>query len=200
MNLKLCGAALAAVSFVGVASAETLATLDATVNADNAFTAYISDSDSSLGTEFLTGDNWQVTYHGTFNFTQAGTFYLHVVATDFGAPAMFVGAFGLTNGTDSATFVNGTQSLYTNATDWTAHVNSLAGASVGIADLGAVGSGQVWDGFVKPNISTEAHYLWHTSTAGERTMVFTTVITVVPAPSTMGLAGLGMLAMGRRRR
>lgn len=201
MKISLHCAALAAVSFVGVASAETLATLDGKFNVDNIFQAYVSDSAVTLGTQFAqSAGSWQNMDVGSFNFTQAGTYYLHVVATDQGPPAMFVGEFTLTDGSATATFVNGTQKLYTNTTDWTAKLNSLDGAATGIADFGAVGGGQVWDGSVKPNYTANSHYIWHTSTAGEATVVFTTVITVVPAPSTMGLATLGLLAAGRRRR
>lgn len=201
MNIKWCGAALAAVSFVGVATAETLATLDGKFNVDNVFQAYISDSAVTLGTQFAqSAGSWQNMDVGSFTFTQAGTYYLHVVATDQGPPAMFVGDFTLTNGTAAAAFVNGTQKLYTNTADWTAKLTSLSGASTLIADLGAVGSNGTWDGSVAPNYTTSSHYIWHTSTGGEPTMVFTTVITIVPAPGAIGLASAGLLLVGRRRR
>lgn len=193
--------AAAALSGVALADAPPLATLNAKINVDNVFDAYVSDSATTLGTKFLSGDNWQVNYTGSFDIAQAGTYYIHVVATDLGPPAMFVGAFTLNLGTAaSALFSNGTSNLFTNATDWTAHLNTLDGASAPIADLGAVGSGQIWDGFTTSHYTKDSHYIWHGATSGERTTVFTASFVVVPAPGAAALAGFGVLALGRRRR
>jgi len=190
-------------SFAGLAAADapSLATLNAKINVDNVFDAYVSDSATTLGTKFLSGANWPQTFTGSFDIAQAGTYYIHIVATDQSPPAMFIGAFSLNLGTaDSALFANGTNNLYSNTTDWTARLNTLAGAVAPIADFGGAGGGQVWDGQVGANYTKDSHYIWHGATSGEMTTVFTASFVVVPAPGAVGLAGLGVLALRRRRR
>jgi hypothetical protein len=201
-NVSIVAAlAAAAVSGVALADNPTLATLNAKINVDNLFDAYVSDSATTLGTKFLSGTNWPQTYTGSFDVAQAGTYYIHVVATDQGPPAMFIGAFGLNLGTaESALFANGTNKLFSNAIDWTAHLNTLGGAATTIADFGGAGGGQVWDGQVGANYTKDSHYIWHGATSGEMTTVFTASFVVVPAPGAAALTGLGVLAMGRRRR
>ncbi len=181
--------------FSAAAQAGTI-TLNASMNIDNSFVAYISTDASLAGTQFLSGNSWPTTYNGSFEFTTAGTYYLHIFAHDAGRPAMFIGNFSLSS-TD-ATFANGTQSLLTDAStgDWSAALDGFGGADVGVVDLGANGTAP-WGNFVAHG---DARFIWATGSPTPLDAYFSTTITVVPAPAS-GLAALGVVGcVGRRRR
>lgn len=123
--LKRFSAALVIVVAVGcvTANADTLNTLTGTVTADDSFIAYISTSNSTLGTEFAStkaGDTntWTIQYPISTILGSNTTYYLQiVVANGGGGPEAFSGTFSLA-GTNFQ-FSNGTQTLGTNATNWT---------------------------------------------------------------------------------
>ena len=169
-------------------------TLNASINVDNQFTAYISTSPTLAGDSFLTGTSWPTTYSGNFIFPTGGTFYLHVLATDLGRPEMFIGTFSLANAAGS-TFANGTTSLLTNPADWVVSNTGFGAATTPALDLGGNGSG-AWGNL--PGQAPGARFLWapdYTST-----VYFTTVINVVPGPGAAAVAGLAGFAFLRRRR
>lgn len=169
--------------------------LSATMTVDNGFTASISTDANTAGTTFLTGSSWPTTYVGSFNFTAPGTYYLHILAQDSGRPAMFIGSFALSS-TD-ATFSNGTQQLLTDAStgDWAASLTGFGGADVGVQDLGANGTSP-WGTFASMGA---ARFIWANGNPTPLTAYFTTVITVVPAPASLGGLALGGLVAMRRR-
>jgi hypothetical protein len=169
-------------------------TLNAAINVDNVYTAYISTSPTVDGTSFLSGASWSTTQTGNFVFPGAGTYYLHVLAIDQGPPAMFIGTFSLSNANGS-TFSNGTTNLLTNSTDW---VVSNTGFDVGTtAPLDIAGNGGgAWGNF--PGQGASARFLWAPEFTS--TVYFTTVINVVPVPSSTVALGLAGLALARRRR
>lgn len=167
--------------------------LRARVNVDNAFTAYLSDTAGVQGTAFLTGNSWGTTFDGTIVINAPGTYYLQVLAQDFGLPEMFMGLFELNDA--SATFSNGTQSLFTETTDWVVSSTGFAGPFVTPADLGPNGAGP-WGNF--SYAGPGAHFIWHPQAVTP--VYFQTVITVVPAPaSIVMLGGVGLAGLRRRR-
>lgn len=176
-----------------VPSAAAQVTLSAAATADNAFTAYISTDPLANGSSFLSGDSWPTTFTGSTSLPGGGTYYLHVLAQDFGPPAMFIGRFTL-DGAD-ATFQNGTQTLVTNTADWRVSNSAFGVGEVAPLDIGPNGSGP-WGNF--PLMGPDAHFLWHPN--GGLTAYFSTTITVVPAPTgALALAGGAMLLTRRRR-
>jgi hypothetical protein len=183
----------AALLLAVASSASAQVTLNATMTADNAFTAFISSDPTAAGTSFLSGNNWPQTFTGSVILPGAGTYYLNITAQDFGAPMMLIGLFTLDDA--SAVFQNGQQSLVTNSTDWTASSTGYADAGVTPANLGPNGTGP-WGTF--PAIGSDARFIWHPQSPS--TAYFTTVITVVPAPAAViPLASLALLAARRRR-
>ncbi|HYD00869.1 MAG TPA: hypothetical protein VEB22_06545, partial [Phycisphaerales bacterium] len=142
-------AAVAAPAFAQV-------TLNASINVDNQFTAFISTSPILAGTEFLTGNSWPTTYSGNFVFPAGGTYYLHVLATDVGRPEMFIGTFSLANAAGS-TFANGTTDLLTSPTDWVVSNTGFGAATTPAMDLGGNGAGP-WGNFASQ--SPAARFLW----------------------------------------
>lgn len=184
---------VSALVLAAASAASAQVTLNATMTADNLFTASISTDPTAAGDAFLSGASWPTTFTGSTTLTAAGTYYLHVRAEDQGAPMMFIGLFTFDNA--SATFQNGTQSLVTNTVDWTVSATGFGDAGVTPLDLGANGTG-IWGNF--PLIGPDARHIWHPDFPS--VTYFTTVITVVPAPAAVvSMGSLGLLAMRRRR-
>jgi len=168
------------------------------MTADNAFQASISTDAAAAGATFLSGNDWGTTYNSTVQLNAPGTYYLQVLAQDFGDPASFVGAFGLFNFQAgwSATFSNSTSGLLTNTTDWVVSNQGFGiGAIAPVVIGGADGVGPWGD---RPLISNDALNIWHSSNPD--TVYFTTVITVVPAPGAAAVLALAGLGATRRRR
>jgi hypothetical protein len=182
-------------ALLGLSSIAAAGTVTVTMTVDNAFTAYISTSDSVLGTQILTGTTWEQVLTTTEGLANA-TNYLHVVATNEGGPGGVVGQFSLSD--PAFQFANGSQSLLTDAAYWT---YSSSGFGSGMA--APVGYHQN-DGLehwpVRPGISQSAYWIWDSVTENAAgPLYFSTPIfyqgSDVPEPATFGLLGAG-LALG----
>jgi hypothetical protein len=196
----MCKTAVTAGALVlsAVASAD-IVTLSAKVNVDNFFEAYLSNSATSLGTQFMSGNSWPTTFTGNVGINLGGTYYLHVRAVDQGAPAMFIGEFTLSN-TDGVFVSTGGQSLLTSTTNFTASTGANPGdtAQPGV-DLGANGTSP-WGNMTQ--IASTARYLWAGSpqVGANIPVFFTTEIQVVPEPLSFSALGAGILVLLRKRR
>lgn len=194
--LKQTALALALGFFVsGVAQAAT--NLTASLNVDNLFSLYVSTDDSVLGTLVGSGTDWPTTYTFTTPLTAGVDNFIHVVATDTGAPAAFLGEFSLSS-TDFA-FANGTQSLLTDTTHWS---QSNSGFGSGYFTPSSAGANGVAPWYTRSGISGDAQWL---AFAGGSTTYFSTRITSlapIPEPGTWALmvAGLGLLGIAARRK
>ncbi len=188
-------AALVALSVVGPASATTLS---GAVNVDNQFTLYVSADDSVLGTAVLSGTDWPTTYVLAATTLGSGTQYLHMVATDLGAPAAFLGEFSLSD--SGYKFANGTQHLLTNTADWTVRVSGFGDADQTPVSRGLNGVGP-WG--LRTGVSSGATWIWSADLCGSCTRYFSTEITsAVPEPETYALmlSGLALVGAAVRRR
>ncbi len=186
----VCVAALCAAA--GAASGQQL---DAFINVDNAFTAFVSTDDTQNGTQFLSGNNWPQTFVGSFQLPGPGVYYLHVLAEDFGSPEMFIGRFELNS--PLATFSNNTQTLLTNTTDWLVSDTGFGANYVAPRDIGPNGTGP-WGNFAL--LDPAARFLWHPGTPRPTPVYFSTRIVVVPAPGALAMALFGGALLARRRR
>jgi hypothetical protein len=110
--------ALTAIAILAVATVGARATtISGNLTTDNAFYAYISTSDSTLGTLVASGNNWPTTFAiGPDALTAGQTNYLHIEAINYGGPGGFLGSFSLSD--SQFTFANGTQQLVTDTTNW----------------------------------------------------------------------------------
>ncbi len=178
-------------------------TLSGAINADDAFTAYRSTSESSLGTLIASGNSWPTTY--TFDVPSPVAdqpYYLNIIVNDlYGPPTSFLGTFSLSD--SEFAFANGTQSLTTNTTDWTVSqgIGSWTyptGAPVSLGINGVAPWGY------QGGQSSSATWLWtSTDFSTATTSWFSTKISPaspIPEPSTALLVGLGLVGVGVRRR
>lgn len=176
----------------------TATTLSGALTADNELSAYFSTVDSVPGTLLTSGNSWGSTYALPSTLIGAGTSYLHIVATDWGAPAALIGDFALSDA--GASFSNGGQSLLTDTAHWVVRTGSLAGADETPISLGTNGAGP-WGS--RAGISANAEWIWDVDQCGGCTRYFSTTITAaVPEPQTYALLLGGMAALGgfaRRR-
>ena len=220
MLRKLTFAGLAAAA-LGVAPASAT-TLTGVLTADNAFQAYISSSDSTLGNLIApggTGTDWRNPQSFSVTFG-AGTWYLHIVAENYasdsnlattpsnangGNPNAILGQLNLAGGL----FGNGSTTLLT-STDPVWRAQEVGAGSMWTTPIGAPtyqfpgnnlnGGANIWTGAYGgaiPGISTNAAWVWadmSSSNTGET--FFSTTISAVPEPSTWAMLLLGFAGVG----
>jgi hypothetical protein len=205
-----------------IASGAQASELYGAITADNEFNAYISTSDSTLGTLVAHGADWTSAQSFSVDLAQGQTYYLHVVANNFfgpgnmagGNPDALLGSFVLFD--TSHSFANGQQSLDTDTTNWRVSpgetVQDLNGpiawtqptdAPISFATNG----GGIWGSALgRPvnDIWSQADWIWsQTDPSGEA--FFSTTISAnggVPEPASWALmiVGFGLAGAALRRR
>jgi PEP-CTERM motif len=222
-NRFLVSAAAVAALFAGTAAKASVPMLSGTITADNEYAAFLSTSDSTLGTYLTSGANWQSAQSFSADLEPAQTYYLHVIANNWygpsdmngGNPDALLGSFAVTG---PFQFANGQQTLDTDTTDWRADPNAVVQnlASTPLTwtapsdtpwNWGNNGS-SIWEsvnGAPIAGISTQAQWIWsQTDPAGEA--FFSTTITDqaggVPEPAAWALmiVGFGLTGAALRRR
>lgn len=182
--------ALGVVGLLGSAAAGQV-TLNVSMTADNRFEASISTSPTTAGTVFLSGNSWSTTYTGSTVLPGPGTYYLQVRAEDLARPEMLIGFMTLSNPT--GTFANGFQWLLTDRAHWRVSHGGFGVSPVAPRVIGINGTSP-W-GFY--GAMGQAEFIWHPEY--QSVVYFTTEITVVPAPASLGLLALSALGLRRRR-
>jgi MSHA biogenesis protein MshQ len=186
-----------AVSSVGLTQANA-ATLSGNLTADDAFTAYISTSDSVLGDALASGSYWGTPQSFAAALTSGTNYYLHIAATDlYGPPSAFLGSFSLTGA--EFKFANGAQSLVTNATDWNVSASGFGSSYITPYTFGNNGIGP-WG--TMTSIDPKAQWIWTGPSGTVGKAYFSTTIAAVPEPETyaMLLAGLGFMGFVASRK
>jgi hypothetical protein len=195
---RIALAAVSAMALVAAGSAQA-ATLTLNLTADNAFSAYLSDNDSTLGTLIGSGNDWTTTYSFTTSVTGAGAHFLHIVAVNGGGPEMFIGSFSLND--PSFHFANGGQSLDTDVADWRAipitDPSTWVQPAAAPLTFGLNGVGP-WG--IRPGISSSAAFIWSNPENGFAADLSTTIngpaVSGVPEPSSWAVMLLGLFATG----
>jgi hypothetical protein len=192
-------------------------TLTGNLTADNAFFAYISTSNSTLGTLVASGNDWGTTFSiDPTTLTPGVTYYLHIEAINYGGPGAVLGEFSLSD--SDFYFANGSQTLLTDTTDWSGGFNDdnsdPNSSQPWVTPTGAVtsfGENGVGPWGTRPGISGSADWIWPSDptsygcgtggypTNGDCTVDISTTIystvSEVPEPSTVSLFMVGGLAL-----
>ena len=228
--MKLRMLVVSAIGMIASANLAHPATLSGSLTVDNFFFAYVSTSDSTLGTLVASGADWPTTVSLSQALTPGVTNYLHIEAINEWGPAMFVGQFSLDN--TLFMFANGTQSLLTDTPHWSAIFNNTNNSATEQTWVMPTGGGVTSfgpnDGSVSTpwglfsDIDSSAQFIWsnalladpngacgsddiHGCTVDFSTPITLTTPSAVPLPGALplfasGLVGLGLLGWRRQRR
>jgi hypothetical protein len=153
--------------------------LSGNLTVDNQFVAYISTNADNTAPSTQIGADlvWQTVSAITPTVLTAGaTNYLHIVGTDIGPPAMFLGEFALDNALFQ--FADGSQNLLTDLTNWTASTAGFGGAPATLESFGTNGAPTApWGNFAL--IDDNAEFIWAVGEGTPPTVYFTAAITPV---------------------
>ena len=210
--------------FFGVMSAALLATsganadaiLSGATTADNAFFAYVSSNNATLGTLIGSGNSWPSAFSVLSGTLTPGTYYLQIEAINYGGPGGFSGIFNLTG---SGQFLNGSQTLTSDPTNlayWKGIYNDSSGAVSPQAWVQPTGSVYQDTNYPWGNITGTANWIWATDSLSNPggipcdtcTVDFSAQFSVtggtqlpIPEPVTIAVFGAGLAGvMALRRR
>lgn len=192
MNRAMAWGLLAAAGLCASAHAGVVTNM----TSDDAFEYYVSTDDTVQGTLVGTGFGWGTTFNFNAALTPGVTNYLHVKVTDVAAVVgAWIGDFTVD---PSFQFDNGGQFLTTDTVNWRYSTITWGNWNLAAHSDGANGVGP-WG--TRPGIDSSAQWLNYTDDTGFYASAFySTTLNAVPLPSGVGMAGLGLLAVGARRR
>jgi len=192
--VKTTFAAFTALACVASASATTLTTKLAV---DNGYTAYLSTSASTTGTQFSVGHDWTNVMTSSVELGNAQTYFLQIAAYDDLNSAGLLGEFSL-EGTGYH-FADGSTKVLSGSSLLTGNIDGFNG---NYTALTTIGNTSQWDSV--SGIDSAAQWVWSRWYDYDNVSFMSLTILAdapadVPEPASLGLMGLGLLALSRIR-
>jgi hypothetical protein len=167
------------------------------ISVDNGFSAYLATANNLIGTQFSSANNWGTVTNGAVVLNGAAQYYLHISAYDQGGVAGLLGQFSLAD--SGYHFADGTTYLLTGSKLITANTTGYTGAYSATTSYGVNGVSP-WG--TLSTIGSGAQWIWSGNNDTNNLSYFSVAILKdmpanVPEPGSLGLLGLGLLALTR---
>lgn len=197
LRSRLSKSALALAACATFCASATAGVLTTKISVDNGFWAYLSATNNTDGTVFSSANNWYTVTSGSVTLGSLDQYYLHIAAYDQGGVAGMLGSFSLAN--SGYHFANGTTSLLTGSSLITANTSGAAAAYAATTSYGANGV-TPWGNMA--GISSSAQWIWSGNNDVNNKSYFSIALlkdapAKMPEPGSLGLLGLGLLALTR---